>query len=135
MEPPITMEMKRNWQVVEIDYTLCVACGLCTKVCPTGAISVAFGKARVNSMACTGCGQCIEACRTGAIHWKEEGIRPKVPTKPYVRRGGFGSYRSLSRQQAFMGRSGTHKDFDELKKRLRDMKKQADRILKRIERF
>jgi len=34
-----------------------------------------------------------------------------------------------------MGRGGTHKDFDELKKRLRDMKKQADRILKRIERF
>ena len=92
--------------MVEVEHTLCVACGLCAKVCPTGA-----------------------------IHWKDEEIRPKVPTTPYPRRGGFGSYRFLSRQQAFMGRGGTHKDFDELKKRLRDMKKQADRILKRIERF
>lgn len=121
--------------MVKVDYEACVGCGLCAEICPTGAISVIFGKARVNPVACSGCGQCIEACRTGAIHWRDEETRPKVPTRPYVRRGRFGSYRFFPRLQSFTGKGETHKDFDELKKRLRDMKIKADEIVKRIERL
>jgi ferredoxin len=135
MGAPITMEMKRNWQVLEIDHTLCVACGLCTNACPAGAISVVFGKARVNPLACTGCGQCIEVCRTGAIHWRSEETRPKVPKRPYIRRGRFGWHRFCPRHDDSKGRAYDHKDYNELKERLRDMKKEADRILKRIESF
>jgi ferredoxin len=128
-------EIERNWQVVEIEYEACVGCGLCAEICPTGAISVILGKARVNPLACSGCGQCIEVCRTGATHWRYEETRPKVPTRPFFRRGGFGSYRFFSRQQASMERDVTPIDFDELKKRLGDMKKKADEIVNRIKRL
>lgn len=46
----------------------CVACGVCTKVCPKSAIAVKDGvKAVVKDAMCVGCGLCVQACPAGII--------------------------------------------------------------------
>lgn len=41
-------------------------CGRCSKVCPTGAMSVVNGLNFYDRSKCTGCGACVKACPTGA---------------------------------------------------------------------
>jgi Fe-S-cluster-containing hydrogenase component 2 len=46
----------------------CVACGVCVKACPLGAVSVYKGlRATVNGEKCVGCGKCAAACPAGVI--------------------------------------------------------------------
>lgn len=40
----------------------CLGCGDCASVCPTGAICVADGIARVNPSKCISCGKCVKTC-------------------------------------------------------------------------
>ena len=58
-------------QKVWVDAVRCTGCGVCVPLCPTGAITLAEGKARVDETACTGCGACVEVCPTGAMHLVE----------------------------------------------------------------
>lgn len=56
--------------VVETD--LCIGCGQCTSVCPTGAISVrSQGQAVVDESLCRGCGACVQECPVGAVRMTE----------------------------------------------------------------
>jgi ferredoxin len=51
-----------------IDESRCNGCGRCVKVCPTGAVSVVDGLARlVRPEACTFCPTCETYCPTEAI--------------------------------------------------------------------
>lgn len=50
-----------------IDDDRCAACLACMRVCPTSAIRVRSGKARVFSELCIDCGSCLAACPHGAI--------------------------------------------------------------------
>ncbi len=51
-----------------IDPALCNGCGLCMRVCPTGALTIVEGKAIVtHSAACEYHGYCERACPTQAI--------------------------------------------------------------------
>ena len=52
-----------------IDPTRCDGCGLCVRVCPTGALAVQDGEAVVATPeACNYTGLCEAICPTGAIH-------------------------------------------------------------------
>lgn len=69
-------------QKVWVDAVRCTGCGVCVPLCPTGAITLAEGKARVDETACTGCGACIEPCPEGAIQPLIQGELVPAPARP-----------------------------------------------------
>lgn len=55
-----------------VDQKTCVACGVCMKACPKGAVSIYRGcYAAVEEGKCVGCGLCAKACLAGCITVKE----------------------------------------------------------------
>ena len=51
-----------------VDHQVCVACGVCLKTCPKGAIAIYRGCfAQVDEEKCVGCGLCAKACPAGCI--------------------------------------------------------------------
>ena len=51
-----------------VDRQVCVACGVCLKTCPKGAIAIYRGCfAQVDEEKCVGCGLCAKACPAGCI--------------------------------------------------------------------
>jgi Fe-S-cluster-containing hydrogenase component 2 len=52
--------------VVKVDQEKCDGCETCVKICPTDAIKVTDGKAKVNDD-CADCGTCIDECPKQAI--------------------------------------------------------------------
>lgn len=67
--------------IIRIDQSVCTVCGCCVDICPTEAIRIVDGKARVYPEICTGCGDCVVVCPTQAISLLEpEGKRMLVPS-------------------------------------------------------
>ena len=55
-----------------VDESICVACGVCTKACPKGAISIYRGcYAQVEQAQCVGCSMCAKNCPAGCISIQE----------------------------------------------------------------
>ena len=55
-----------------VDKRICVACGVCTKVCPKDAISIYRGcYAQVEQAHCVGCSLCAKNCPAGCISIQE----------------------------------------------------------------
>lgn len=54
--------MDKFYHSVRLDEELCMGCINCIKRCPTQAIRVRNGKARINSKFCIDCGECIRVC-------------------------------------------------------------------------
>ena len=65
--------------MVYVDESRCIGCGLCTDVCPTGAINVADGLARVEQSLCRECEACLSACPNGALLALQEPARAEKP--------------------------------------------------------
>lgn len=62
------MEKKIIRKKAYVDKKQCVACGVCVKNCPLGAIKIEKGIfASVNLDKCVGCGKCSKACPASVI--------------------------------------------------------------------
>lgn len=53
--------------VAGVDAERCTGCGICTNVCPVGAISLVNDVAVVDQTTCTACGVCVSECPNEAI--------------------------------------------------------------------
>jgi formate hydrogenlyase subunit 6/NADH:ubiquinone oxidoreductase subunit I len=52
-----------------IDFRRCTGCGICEQLCPTNAVEVRHGKAKiVRPEACSFCDVCESYCPEGAIN-------------------------------------------------------------------
>ena len=60
-------------KVAVIDRNICVACGVCVKTCPKGALSIHRGCYALVGEKCVGCGLCARECPAGCITVKERG--------------------------------------------------------------
>ena len=61
--------MKR---IAAVNENRCVACGVCMRACPRGALSIWRGcYAQVDEAKCVGCGLCAKACPAGCIALEE----------------------------------------------------------------
>jgi iron only hydrogenase large subunit-like protein len=52
---------------IKVDEEKCIGCVACMKSCPTRAIRIREGKARINFEKCIDCGACLRVCPYGAI--------------------------------------------------------------------
>ena len=71
--------------MVFVDEDRCTGCGLCMEACPTGAISVTDGVARIEQALCRECEVCLSACPPGAISAVREPIGTERPTPASAR--------------------------------------------------
>lgn len=61
------------------DAELCTSCGVCTKVCPAGALHIYDKKLIHEPWRCIGCGICVSKCKTGALNMVLRAERRDVP--------------------------------------------------------
>ncbi len=55
--------------IIAIDENACTGCGRCVNSCPTSALEVVDGKAKLkNERLCDGFGSCIAVCPTNALY-------------------------------------------------------------------
>ncbi|MCF0148146.1 MAG: 4Fe-4S binding protein [Clostridium sp.] len=66
------MIKQRIIRKAQVDTKYCVACGVCEKICPFGAISIYKGiYAAVSLDKCVGCSKCAKSCPASVIEIKE----------------------------------------------------------------
>jgi heterodisulfide reductase subunit A len=66
--PLVRGYIEREMLIPEINYDLCVNCGMCISACaPTAIMKDDDGNIIINEVSCRSCGLCMPACPTGAI--------------------------------------------------------------------
>ncbi len=63
--------------VIHISEALCTGCGKCAELCPSGALHIVNGLARIDQDLCQACDACLAACPQGAILAIDEPVRAR----------------------------------------------------------
>lgn len=71
----------------------CTACGVCARICPTGALQLIIGEddsyqLTFQASLCTGCGICLHLCEPGALRRESLTLAELIATQPSVLRSG-----------------------------------------------
>jgi len=54
--------------LINVNQSKCIKCGICSKVCPSGVLSIdKTGPNVINANNCISCGQCVAVCPNGAL--------------------------------------------------------------------
>ena len=84
--------------MLRVRKEFCAGCGICARVCPTGAITLDAGTAEIDQVKCIDCYRCLQACPRGAIVAVGIDLESAVPSVQELRR-------ELTRLQAEMERA------------------------------
>lgn len=81
MQPRKYPERTRGHIAIDIDT--CVFCGLCSKKCPTGAITVnrAEKSWSIERFGCIQCGYCVESCNKKSLSMQQSYTEPDAVKK------------------------------------------------------
>jgi Fe-S-cluster-containing hydrogenase component 2 len=69
-------EMQR---MLYVDDARCTGCGACIEACPSQAIALEGGLARIDQARCTACEACVAMCPIGAIEKLEAPVSSYAP--------------------------------------------------------
>jgi iron only hydrogenase large subunit-like protein len=89
------MNQKLTHHAIQIDEAKCVGCIHCMRVCPTEAIRIQKGIAKITKERCIDCGQCMRACPAKAFFIRQndlkmlENFRYRIALFPAVLIGQF----------------------------------------------
>jgi len=92
------MKEEKFYHALEIDNERCIGCTHCMTKCPTRALRIRGGKARMNRDWCVDCGECLKACPTKAIYVEQDDFQrifdypTRVALVPAVFIGQFSKY-------------------------------------------
>jgi len=55
-------------ELIKVNQSRCIKCGICTKACPTGALTMdENGPTAIDPQTCVACGHCVAVCHNKAI--------------------------------------------------------------------
>lgn len=89
------MNAAPTYHAIKVDHEKCIGCTHCMKACPTEAIRIKNGVARINPERCVDCGNCLRVCPERAVYVEHdpleqiEKFRYKVALFPSVMIGQF----------------------------------------------
>jgi Na+-translocating ferredoxin:NAD+ oxidoreductase RNF subunit RnfB len=75
------MEEQFFHKALEIVEDVCVGCSHCIRVCPTEALRVRGGKARIHPEWCVDCGECYRVCPSRAIRVRDDDFKKVLDYK------------------------------------------------------
>ncbi len=91
-----------------IDKERCTGCGICVKMCPSGAISLEEGKAEIDMEKCIRCGKCHDACPQGAVEHDSEKIPQEVEENLKKTKKLMENFNTKEEKKAFLERMKRH---------------------------
>lgn len=102
----------------KVDEGLCIGCGICAGVCPSGAIEVKE-KAEIDLMRCVVCGNCVRACPQNAIKLTPiSAVKPRAARRtPAIRESNKGRLLTLGNRVETLS---SH--LDEIKEEIKKLK-------------
>ena len=68
------MKVVEKYHAITVDKDKCTGCTHCMKSCPTEAIRIRGGVAKINSDRCVDCGNCLRACPVDAFYVEHDSL-------------------------------------------------------------